>query len=70
MWFWLTSKIHENVVLILFVIVLGLLFFPDATTGAAGNAVGAIEPASDLAIYTSKGIFKITSGIYDAMFSQ
>ena len=70
MWFWLTSKIHENVLLLLFVIVLGLLFFPDATTGAAGNAIGTIEPASDLAIYTSKGIFNITSGIYDAMFSQ
>jgi len=70
MWFWLTSKLHENIVLILFVIVLGLLFFPEPTTNAAGNAAGAIKPASELAIYTSKGIFNITSGIYDAMFTQ
>jgi len=70
MWFWLTHKIHENLVIVLFIIILGLIFFPGATQNAAGAASSAVGPASELIIYLTKGSFEVVKGIMDAMFSQ
>ncbi len=69
MWFWFTQKIHEHLVIILFVIILGLVFFPDQTTGLAGAASASVGPVSDLAVYTTKGIIQLSQGIYEAMFN-
>jgi len=69
MWFWFTQKIHEHLVIILFVIILGLIFFPDQTKGLAGAATSSVGPLSDLAVYTTKGLISLSQGIYEAMFN-
>ena len=69
MWFWFTQKIHEHLVIILFVVILGLLFFPTETRGLAGAASASVGPLSDLAIYTTKGMIGLAQGIYEAMFN-
>ncbi len=69
MWFWFTNKIHEHLVIILFVIILGLLFFPTETKGLAGAATASVGPLSDLAVYTTKGMIGLAQGIFEAMFN-
>jgi hypothetical protein len=69
MWFWFTNKIHEHLVIILFVIILGLLFFPTEKKGLAGAATASVGPLSDLAVYTTKGMIGLAQGIFEAMFN-
>jgi hypothetical protein len=69
MWFWFTQKIHENLVIILFVVILGLLFFPTETRGLAGAASASVGPVSDLVVYTTKGMIGLAKGIFEAMFN-
>jgi len=69
MWFWFTQKIHEHLVIILFVVILGLLFFPTETRGLAGAATASVGPLSDLLVYTTKGLMVLAQGIYEAMFN-
>ena len=69
MWFWFTQKIHEHLVIILFVVILGLLFFPTETRGLAGAASASVGPLSDLVVYTTKGMIVLAKGIFEAMFN-
>jgi hypothetical protein len=69
MWFWFTQKIHEHLVIILFVVILGLLFFPTETRGLAGAASASVGPVSDLVVYTTKGMIGLAKGIFEAMFN-
>ena len=69
MWFWFTQKIHEHLVIILFVVILGLLFFPTETRGLAGAASASVGPVSDLVGYTTKGMIGLAKGIFEAMFN-
>jgi|TARA_Y100000034_G_scaffold108546_1_gene138993 hypothetical protein len=69
MWYWITNKLHEWLLFISIIIVLGLLFFPEPTRNLAGLGVSNIKPAFDLVVYISHGVLQIAGGILDAMFS-
>jgi uncharacterized membrane protein len=69
MWYWFTNKIHEWLLFISIIIVLGLVFFPDPTRNLAGLGTSNIKPAFELAVYFSQGILDIVRGIADAMFT-
>jgi len=69
MWYWFTNKLHEWLLFISIIIVLGLVFFPDPTRNLAGLGTANIKPAFELAVYFSQGILDISRGIVDAMFN-
>ena len=69
MWYWFTNKLHEWLLFISIIILLGLIFFPEPTRNLAGLGVANVKPAFDLAIYFSRGILDIARGIVDAMFT-
>tara|TARA_Y100000034_G_scaffold136947_1_gene217488 strand:- start:4838 stop:5047 length:210 start_codon:yes stop_codon:yes gene_type:complete len=69
MWFWLTNKIHEWILIIMVVLVLGLIFFPEGTKGITGYAASNAGEAVNLVLYVTEGVFDIIGGIFEAMFS-
>ena len=70
MWYWITNKLHEWLLFICIILVLGLVFCPDPTKNLAGLGAANIKPAFDLIVYISHGILEIASGILNAMFAQ
>ena len=69
MWFWFTQRIHEHLVIILFIVILGLLFFPSETKGLAGAATASVGPVSELVVYTTKGMIGLSQEIFKSMFN-
>ena len=69
MWYWFTNKLHEWLLFISIIVVLGLVFFPDPTRNLAGLGVTNLKPAFELVVYFSQGILDISRGIVDAMFN-
>jgi hypothetical protein len=51
MWYWFTNKLHEWLLFISIIIVLGLVFFPEPTRNLAGLGTTNIKPAFELAVY-------------------
>ncbi len=69
MWYWLTNKVHEWLLFILIILVVGLLFFPEPTQNLGGYAASNVRPVAELVFYFMKGVSDIAGGILDAMFS-
>ncbi len=69
MWYWFTNKLHEWLLFILVILVVGLIFFPEPTTNLGGYAASNVRPVAELALYFIRGVSDIAGGILDAMFS-
>ncbi len=69
MWYWLTNKVHEWLLFILIILVVGLIFFPEPTTNLGGYVSMNLRPVAELVFYFISGVSEIAGGILDAMFS-